>query len=109
MTHGNKYPGPYVDANTLKSDGAWASDQAVTDALYIVCKQALAAVQNDAAANPRVPNVTDDTRAQSMGGFSYLTVPYGYAQHPPSSGVASVVAAYDAWTAANPRHGHKDA
>jgi hypothetical protein len=95
------YPGPWIDANSLKDSGQWKNQQAIVDALYIMCAGAFACVENDAAQNPRIPNVTDNAFAQSIGGFSYLQVFYGYPQHPPSNSTAQVVAAYTTWAAAN--------
>lgn len=102
----HRYSGATIDAGLLKSGGAWASNAAITDALYIVTNDATGCVVNDAAANPRVANVTDNSYAQSIGGFSYMSVPYGFAQHPPSKPVADTVAAYKAWKAGQ-QHGPK--
>jgi hypothetical protein len=108
MTHGNKYPGPYLDANDFKSNGAFASNQAITDCLYIMVSGAFGCVIHDApddgGQDPRVPNVEDNTYAQSIGGWSYLNVDYGYAQHPPTDATRAVVTTYIEWTLANVHH-----
>lgn len=110
-----RYNGKTIDANRLKAGGEWKDQQSIIDALYITCKvgtQLLGyLVPNDApqmgGQNPRIPNVVDNSFAQSIGGYSYLTEPYGLAQHPPSDDVRAAVDEVLAWGEANLHQGGK--